>query len=157
VLCISHEMCLYVALWARYVSWLSLYDGTSKSFRTESITKWTTTTNTRWEATQRVMAAKLTRLIHKIEIQVRLVVESCIICSSRSRRPVRKLLDTSSYLWLWISHFWIVYSNLELRYNITFYIAVSFLLKMLLVGCSIDHVCWTRSCIISQSVSRRLS
>jgi hypothetical protein len=51
--------------------------------------------NTRWEATQRIMAAKLTRLIHKIAIQLHLVAESCTICSSRSRRPVRKL-DTSS-------------------------------------------------------------
>jgi len=35
------------------------------------------------------MAAKLTRQTHKIEIQLYLVAESCIICSSRSRRPVR--------------------------------------------------------------------
>jgi hypothetical protein len=41
-----------------------------------------------------VMTAKLTRLTHKIAIQLHLVVESCTICSSRSRRPVRKLLDT---------------------------------------------------------------
>jgi hypothetical protein len=40
------------------------------------------------------MAAKLTRLSHKIAIQLHLVVESCTLCSSRSRRPVRKLLDT---------------------------------------------------------------
>jgi hypothetical protein len=39
------------------------------------------------------MAAKLTRLTHKIEIQLRLVTESCTICSSSSRRTVRKLLD----------------------------------------------------------------
>jgi len=45
------------------------------------------------------MAAKLTRLTHKITIQLRLVAESFIVCSSRSRRPVRKLLDTSSYSW----------------------------------------------------------
>jgi hypothetical protein len=39
----------------------SLYEVVSKSFRTESITKYTPATiNTRWEATQRVMAAKLT-------------------------------------------------------------------------------------------------
>jgi hypothetical protein len=56
-----------------------------------------TTINTRWEATQRVMAAKLTRLTHKIAIQLHLLAESCIICSSRSRRSVRKLLDTPSY------------------------------------------------------------
>jgi len=39
-----------------------------------------------------VMEAKLTRLTHKIAIQLL----SCSICSSRSRRPVRKLLDTPS-------------------------------------------------------------
>jgi hypothetical protein len=72
--------------------------GVSKSFRTESVTKYTLTTiNTRWEATQMVMAAKLTRITHKIAIQLQLVAESWTICSSRSRRPVRKLLDTPSY------------------------------------------------------------
>jgi hypothetical protein len=44
------------------------------------------------------MAAKLTRLTHKIAIQQHLVAESCTICSSRSRRPVRKLLDTPQYI-----------------------------------------------------------
>jgi hypothetical protein len=44
------------------------------------------------------MAAKLTRLTHKIAIQLHLVTESCTICSSHSRRPVRKLLDTFSYV-----------------------------------------------------------
>jgi hypothetical protein len=53
--------------------------------------------NTRWEATQRVMAAKLNTLTHKIAIQLHPVAESCTIWSSRSRRPVRKLLDTPSY------------------------------------------------------------
>jgi hypothetical protein len=57
----------------------------------------TTTINTRWEATQRVMAPKLNnRLTHKIAIQLHLVAESCIICDPRSRRPVRKHLDISS-------------------------------------------------------------
>jgi hypothetical protein len=65
-----------------------IYKIVSKSFRTESITKWTTTINTRWKATQRVMAAKLNRLTHKIAIRLHLVVESCIIYSSHSRRPV---------------------------------------------------------------------
>jgi len=41
------------------------------------------------------MEAKLTRLTH---IQLYLVAESCTICSSRSRRPVRELLDTPSYV-----------------------------------------------------------
>jgi hypothetical protein len=74
-----------------------LYEGVSKSFRTESITKYTTI-NTRWEASQGVMVANLTRLTHKIAIKLHLVAQSCTICSSRSRRPVRKLLDTSAYL-----------------------------------------------------------
>jgi hypothetical protein len=65
------------------------------------VTKWTTERiNTRREATQRVMTAKLTRLTHKIAIQLRLVAESCTVCSSRSRRPVRKLLDTPSYCFI---------------------------------------------------------
>jgi len=34
---------------------------------------------------------------HKITIQLHLVAESCNIYSSRSRRPVQKLLDTPSY------------------------------------------------------------
>jgi len=45
-----------------------------------------------------VMAAKLTRLTQEITTELRLVVESCAICSSRSRRAVRKLLDTTSYI-----------------------------------------------------------
>jgi len=40
------------------------------------------------------MVAKLTTLIHEIAIQLPLVAESCTICRSRSRRSVRKLLDT---------------------------------------------------------------
>jgi len=43
------------------------------------------------------MAAKLTRLTHKIAIQLHLVAESCTICSSLSRWSVRKLLDIPSY------------------------------------------------------------
>jgi hypothetical protein len=43
------------------------------------------------------MAAKLSRLTHKIAIQLYLVAESGIIYSSRSMRPVRKLLNTPSY------------------------------------------------------------
>jgi hypothetical protein len=42
------------------------------------------------------MVAKLSRLTHKIAIQLHLVAESCTICSYRSRRPIRKLLDTPS-------------------------------------------------------------
>jgi hypothetical protein len=57
-----------------------------------------TTITIRWEATRRVMEAKLTIVTHKIAIQVNLVTESCTTCSSRSRLPVRKLLDTLSYI-----------------------------------------------------------
>jgi hypothetical protein len=49
-----------------------IYEGASKSFRNESITKYTLRTiNTRWEATQRVMAAKHTRLTHEMAINGR--------------------------------------------------------------------------------------
>jgi hypothetical protein len=62
------------------------------------VTKYTLRTiNTHWEVTQRVMTTKLTRLTHKIAIQLHLVAKSCIIHSSRSRRSVRNLLDTPSY------------------------------------------------------------
>jgi len=43
------------------------------------------------------MAAKLTRLTHKITIQLDLVAESCTICSLCYRQPVRKLLGIPSY------------------------------------------------------------
>jgi hypothetical protein len=76
-----------------------IYESVSKSFRTDSITKYTLATiNTCWEATKRVMAANLIRVTHKIAIQLHLVAESSIIWSSRSRQPVRKLLDTPSYI-----------------------------------------------------------
>jgi len=65
--------------------------GCIQIFRNDSITKYTKT-NTRWESTQSVMAAKDTRLTHKIAIQQHLLAESCTIFSSRSRRPVRKHL-----------------------------------------------------------------
>jgi hypothetical protein len=39
------------------------------------------------------MAAKITRLAHKIAIKLHLVAESCTIYSSRSRRSVPKLLN----------------------------------------------------------------
>jgi hypothetical protein len=35
---------------------------------------------------------------HKIAIQVHLVADNCTICCFRSRRPVRKILDTPLYL-----------------------------------------------------------
>jgi len=77
----------------------SIYECVSKSFRTESITKHRLTFGiSRRETTQMVLAAKLTRLTHKIAIQLLLMGESFTICSSRSRRPVRKLLDTPSYV-----------------------------------------------------------
>jgi hypothetical protein len=50
------------------------------------------------------MAAKLTRLTHKIAIQLYLMAECCTIYSSRSRRPVRKLLDAHSYVLCFSCH-----------------------------------------------------
>jgi hypothetical protein len=73
-------------------------DGVSESFRTQSITKYKLTFGiTRCCPLQRVMAAKLTRLTHKIAVQLHQVAETCTICSSRSRWWVQKLLDTPSY------------------------------------------------------------
>jgi len=52
------------------------------------------------------MVAKLTRLTQKI------AAESCTICSSRSRPPVRERLDTHSYnaakmcTWFCVSWLW---------------------------------------------------
>jgi len=43
------------------------------------------------------MVAKLTRLTHKIAIQLHSLAEQRTTCSSRSRLPVRKLMDTPSY------------------------------------------------------------
>jgi hypothetical protein len=43
------------------------------------------------------MAAKFISLTNKIAILLHLVVQSCTICSSGSRQPVRKLLVTPSY------------------------------------------------------------
>jgi hypothetical protein len=47
-----------------------------------------------------VTAAKLTRLTHKTEIQIHLVAEGCTICSSRSRPPDRRSLDTYLFTYL---------------------------------------------------------
>jgi len=78
--------------------YLQEFEDVSKSFRTESIKKYTLTFGiTRWKATQRVMVAKLTTLTHIIAIKLYLMAERYIICSSRSRRPVRKFSDTPSY------------------------------------------------------------
>jgi hypothetical protein len=78
-----------------------VYKGVSKSFRTESIKKYTLTFGvTRWEATKKVMAAKLTSLTHRIAIQLHLVAVSCTSCSSSSRRPVRELLGTPPFDYL---------------------------------------------------------
>jgi hypothetical protein len=90
--------------WIIRTSWghqsvLCVYEGVSKSFRTESITKCKLTTiYTGWEATERVMATKLTRLTHKIAMELHLVAEGCTVCSSRFRWIVRNLLDTPSYM-----------------------------------------------------------
>jgi len=44
------------------------------------------------------MAAELTRLTHKIAIELHLIAESSTICSSCAKQPVQKLLDTPSYV-----------------------------------------------------------
>jgi len=47
---------------------------------------------------KRVIVAKPTRLTHKVAIQLHLGAEGYTICSYLSRHPVRKLLDTPSYV-----------------------------------------------------------
>jgi hypothetical protein len=44
------------------------------------------------------METKLTRLTHKLAIQLHLVAESCTIYNSCSRWPVLKILDTPSHI-----------------------------------------------------------
>jgi len=78
------------------LKWVSIIiRGSIHTFLDWVITKYTLTCGiTHWEATQRIMAAKLIRLTHKLTIQLHLVAESCTIWSSSSRRPVPKLLYT---------------------------------------------------------------
>jgi len=76
---------------------MNIYEGISKRFRTESITKYTLTFGiTRCCPLQRVMETKLTRLTHKIVTQLHQLAESCATCCYCSRRPVRKLMHTPS-------------------------------------------------------------
>jgi hypothetical protein len=80
------------------------YKGVSKSFRTELIKKYMLRKlSTCFEAKQRVMAANLTWLNTEIYTQMHVVAESCTVCSSSSRRPVRKLLDTPTYCEMFVS------------------------------------------------------
>jgi hypothetical protein len=65
------------------------------------------------------MAAKLTRLTHKTAIQLQVMAESCTICSSRSRRTVRQLLDTPSQteiLPLYVVKLYLIASIMNFRF-----------------------------------------
>jgi hypothetical protein len=68
------------------------------------------------------MTAKLTRLTHEVAIQMHLVAEICTICSSPSGRPVRKLLDTPSYMLAYVlygaGHYLKSWLSLSLSKNI---------------------------------------
>jgi hypothetical protein len=114
---------------------LNTYEGVSKSFRTDSITKYTLIFGiTCWEATQMVMAAKLTSLTHKIATQLHPVAESCIICSSPSRRPVWKLLDTPSYVMCNVYHLEVTLSKTNTHLQ---FFGRGFRFKQLLLYCSL--------------------
>jgi len=76
------------------------------------------------------MAAKLTRLAHKIAIQLHLVAESCTMRSSRSRMPVRKLLDTTSYPPIYALVFHVV---ILFRYSAQIFVPIS----------QSSHACYT--------------
>jgi hypothetical protein len=94
----STQYCPIFQSWPLCCAWVEvLCAGVSESSRTESIMKYMLTTINTRKATKRVKAPKQTSMTHKIAIQLHLVAESCTICSSRSRRPVRKLSDTPSY------------------------------------------------------------
>jgi hypothetical protein len=78
---IVHSSYLYQAIW--YVR------GCIQKFPDWVIKKYMLTFGiTRWQATQKFMATKVTILNHKIAIQLRRVAESCTICCSRFRRSV---------------------------------------------------------------------
>jgi hypothetical protein len=67
----------YLLQFLHLILCIQFYEGVSKSSWTESIMKYMLTTiNTHWEATQSVMTAKLTRMTHKIAIQLHLVAEN---------------------------------------------------------------------------------
>jgi hypothetical protein len=72
IVCISNKVFLFLFQSSSTPEHALLHEsaaseGVSKSSRAESVTKYTLTTiNTRWEAIQRVMSAKLTTLTHKI-------------------------------------------------------------------------------------------
>jgi hypothetical protein len=67
------------------------------------------------------MAAKLTRLTHKIVIQLHVVAESCAICSYGSRRPVRKLLVTLSYYrYITLTHHMEGGGFIALKFNVVY-------------------------------------
>jgi hypothetical protein len=68
------------------------HEDVSKTFRTESINEINNNKHSVRSNIQRVMAAKLTKVTHKIAIQLHLVAESCTICSSRSRQPAGNFL-----------------------------------------------------------------
>jgi len=66
---------------ANHLQYMRVY---LKVSRLEFIMKYMLTTVNTQEAIQRVMAVELTRLTHKIVIQLHLVGESCTSCSSHS-------------------------------------------------------------------------
>jgi len=87
-----------------------VYDGVSKSFRTETIEKYTLTTiNTRWEATQGIITAKLTTLTHKIAIQLHLVTFAVLA-------PGRQFEN----FWIHTRKFGITFNSNPSWYSLTF-------------------------------------
>jgi hypothetical protein len=98
------------------------YEGVSRKFWTESITKYTRTTiNTRWEATQRIMASKLTKLTHKIAIQLHLLTAVLFVVLFPGGQFVNFWIHPRTPLvpdpWdtLWIIHYFIPAVAVELK------------------------------------------
>jgi hypothetical protein len=145
----KEKSCVLTLLRADFLFiWITTYDGVSKSFQTDSIKKYMLTFGIfRCCPLQGVMAAKLTRLTHNIAIQLHLLAESCAICSSRSRRPVRKLLETPSYehkrLVEWTKHFtipnWRKTQNSLLFVEVSLYIYIYTQLINWLINTALDN------------------
>jgi hypothetical protein len=81
-----------------HIKYLDIIRVCNQKFPDWVITKYTPIFGiTRWKAKHRVMTAELSRLTHKIAMQLLLVAGSCTIYCSHSRRSLRQLLDTPSY------------------------------------------------------------
>jgi len=101
------------------------------------------------------MAAKLTRMTHKIVIQLHLVADSCTICCSCSRWPVQILLDMHFYAYRSLNK----WSRKTQNYCCYYYYYFSFFLEILLTSLGIQarrlhrklFTAWSSCCSVIQT------